>query len=357
MKGALEDADDRGGNERTAEFTQVRTNWEEKTMNWKITSLASALVLALCAGANAQDKFPSKPIRMVVPFAAGGSTDTTARIIGEGMSKVLGQPVVVENKPGGLGIIAIEEMARAEPDGYTLMMGSGMVNGATVAIHPDKFSIDYDKDVTVVGRVADIPAIYVATAKNFPVKNIEEFRAYAKENPGKVRYCSTGVGSALHIEMAIFMKKEGLDLVHVPYSDGNTSPDLINGDLHFCSLNIIQGRPLIADGLMTPIVITTNERHPEFPDVPTMKEIGLPELSANYWGALYAPAATPPEVINTLFDAISEAQALPEIKEKFLSNQMIPVVSDSLEDAKKWNEGELSRWRDNFAESGVKLEN
>src|SRR5690606_11239785 len=132
----------------------------------------------------------NKPIRMVVPFAAGGSTDTTARIIGEGMSKVLGQPVVVENKPGGLGIIAIEEMARSNPDGYTLMVGSGMINGATVAIHPDKFSINYDEDVRVVARVADVPAIYVATAQNFPPNNIEEFRAYAKENPNKVRYCS-----------------------------------------------------------------------------------------------------------------------------------------------------------------------
>ncbi|WP_170984303.1 Bug family tripartite tricarboxylate transporter substrate binding protein [Rhodoligotrophos defluvii] len=318
-------------------------------------ALCSALLLAVGISAASAENYPTKPIRMIVPFAAGGSTDTTARIIAEGMTEILGQPVVVENKPGGLGIVAIEEMARSKPDGYTVMMGSGMVNGATVAIHPGKFSIDYDKDVTVVSRVADVPAVYVATSKNFPPSNIEEFRKYAKENPGKVRYCSTGVGSALHIEMSIFMKKEGLDLVHVPYADGNTAPDLINGDLHFCSLNIIQARPLIKAGHMKPIVVTTNERLPDFPDTPTMKELGYPELSANYWGALYVPAATPPEVIDKLFNATVQAQAIPKVREKFLSNQMIPVVSKSLEEAKAWNASELERWRKNLAESGVQV--
>lgn len=322
-----------------------------------LSSISTALVLALgVAGAAAQD-YPTKPIRIVVPFAAGGSTDTTARIMGEGMSKVLGQPVVIENKPGGLGIIAIEEMARSAPDGYTLMMGSGMVNGATVAIHPDKFSIDYENDVRVVARVADVPAVYVATAQNFPPNNIEEFRAYAKANPGKVRYCSTGVGSALHIEMAIFMKTEGLDLVHVPYADGNTAPDLINGDLHFCSLNIIQGLPLIRDGKIKPIAITTDERHPELPDVPTMKEIGHPALSANYWGALYAPAETPQEIVEKLFEAVNKAHELPEIREKFLANQMIPVASNTLDEAKAWNQGELERWQKNYADSEIELPN
>jgi tripartite-type tricarboxylate transporter receptor subunit TctC len=315
------------------------------------------LITALAASAATAQDYPSKPVRMVVPFAAGGSTDTTARIIAEGMTKVLGQPVVVENKPGGLGIVAIETMARANPDGYTVMMGSGMVNGATVAIHPEKFSIDYDKDVTVVARVADVPAVYVATAKNFAPNNIEEFRAYAQANPGKVRYCSTGVGSALHVEMSIFMKKEGLDLVHVPYADGNTAPDLINGDLQFCSLNIIQARPLIKAGQLKPIIITTDERHPEFPDTPTMKELGLPELSANYWGALFAPSTTPPAVLAALFKATNDAHAMPEVKEKFLSNQMIPMSSASMDEAKAWAAGELERWRKNFAESGIKLEN
>ena len=211
-------------------------------------SAALAALVALGAVTASAQEFPTKPIRIVVPFAAGGATDTTTRIIAEGMQKILGQPVVVENKPGGLGIIAIEEMAKANPDGHTLMMGSGMINGAVVAVHPDKFSINYDRDVTVVGRVADVPAVYVATAKNFPVSNFAELIDYAKKNPGKVRYCSTGPGTALHIEMSIFEKKQGVKLVHVPYPTGQTAPDLINGDLHFCSLNIIQARPMTKAG-------------------------------------------------------------------------------------------------------------
>jgi tripartite-type tricarboxylate transporter receptor subunit TctC len=307
------------------------------------------------ASAVAQD-FPTKPIRIVVPFAAGGATDTTARIIGEGMQKILGQPVVVENKPGGLGIIAIEEMAKSTPDGYTLMMGSGMVNGAVVATQPKRFSINYDRDVTVVGRVADVPAVYVVTAKNFDVKSFKELIEYAKANPGKVRYCSTGPGTALHIEQTIFQQKQGVRFTHVPYPTGQTAPDLINGDLHFCSLNIIQARPMVAAGQIRPIIITTDSRLSDFPDTPTMTELGMPELNANYWGAMYAPAATPPAVLAKLLQAINRAQELPEVKERFRSNQMIPYVSPSIEDAKKWNASEVDRWRTNFKNSGLTVE-
>jgi tripartite-type tricarboxylate transporter receptor subunit TctC len=319
----------------------------------KLLASITTVGLALAAmGASAQD-FPAKPVRIVVPFAAGGATDTTARIIGEGMTKVLGQPVVVENKPGGLGIIAIEEMAKSNPDGYTLMMGSGMVNGAVVAVHPDKFSIDYDKDVTAVGRVADVPAVYVTTAKNFDVKSFDELIKYAKANPGKVRYCSTGPGTALHIEMTIFEKKQDVKLQHVPYPTGQTAPDLINGDLHFCSLNIIQARPMVRAGQIRPIIVTTDKRVADFPDTPTMAELGMPELNANYWGALFAPAKTPPAVLAKLHEAILKAHALPEVKEKFTTNQMIPYSSATIEDARKWNSGEVDRWRTNFKNSGL----
>lgn len=322
-------------------------------MKLRTAALATtALLLAGTVGAMAQD-YPNKPIRIVVPFAAGGATDTTARIIAEGMQKVSGQPVVVENKPGGLGIIAIETMAKAPADGYTLMMGSGMVNGAVVAVHPDKFSINYDKDVTAVSRVADVPAVYVTTAKNFDVKNIAELRAFAKANPGKVRYCSTGPGTALHIEATIFEKKEGIKMTHVPYPTGQTAPDLINGDLHFCSLNIIQARPMVKAGQIRPIIVTTDQRVPDFPDTPTMTELGHPELNANYWGAVFAPAGTPAPVLAKLHEIILKGGNLPEVKEKFLSNQMIPVASATLDDAKKWNSGEVDRWRKNFKDSGI----
>ena len=316
-------------------------------------SLVSIGLIALGVASASAQQFPAKPIRIVVPFAAGGATDTTARIIGEGMQKALGQPVVVDNKPGGLGIIAIEEMAKANPDGYTLMMGSGMVNGAVVAVHPGKFSINYDRDVTAVGRVADVPAVYVATAKNFNVSNFNELLAFAKANPGKIRYCSTGPGTALHIEMSIFEKKQGVKLTHVPYPTGQTAPDLINGDLHFCSLNIIQARPMVRAGQIKPIIVTTEKRLPDFPDTPTMAELGMPELNANYWGALFAPAATPPAVLSKLHEAISKAHGMSEVKEKFLSNQMIPYISPTIEDARKWNAGEVDRWRTNFKNSGI----
>jgi tripartite-type tricarboxylate transporter receptor subunit TctC len=318
--------------------------------------LAAIGFAALGAATAAAQDFPNKPIRIVVPFAAGGATDTTARIIGEGMQRVLGQPVIVDNKPGGLGIIAVEDMAKSPADGYTLMMGSGMVNGAVVAVHPRRFTINYDRDVAVVGRVADVPAVYVATSRNFNVSNFKELIDFAKANPGRVRYCSTGVGTALHIEMAIFQQKQGVRFTHVPYPTGQTAPDLINGDLHFCSLNIIQARPMVAAGQIKPIIVTTETRIADFPDTPTMAELGMPELNANYWGALFAPAATPPAVLAKLHDAINKAHALPEVRERFRSNQMIPYASPTIDDAKRWNAAEIERWRVNFRNSGITVD-
>ncbi|MCA0449189.1 MAG: tripartite tricarboxylate transporter substrate binding protein [Proteobacteria bacterium] len=180
--------------------------------------------------------------------------------------------------------------------------------------------------------------------------------AFAKANPGKVRYCSTGVGTALHIEMAIFQQKQGVRFTHVPYPTGQTAPDLINGDLHFCSLNIIQTRPMVAAGQIRPLIITTDARLPDFPDTPTMTELGMPELNANYWGALFAPSKTPPAVLAKLHEAINKAQEIPEVKERFRSNQMIPYISPTIEDAKKWNAAEIDRWRTNFKNSGITVE-
>ena len=169
-------------------------------MNRRAVLLASMLCLA--AGAvEAQDKYPSRPIKVVVPYAPGGAVDITARIVTEQMRQTLGQPFIIENKPGAFGILGLEEMARSKPDGYTLMFGNNNVNVITPILYPGKMKINVDKDVVAVARVADLPGFLIAATKNFPPATFAEFLAYARKNPGKVRYSSVGVGSFPHYDM------------------------------------------------------------------------------------------------------------------------------------------------------------
>src|SRR6476620_11302419 len=166
--------------------------------------LLSTLAFAVGGPASAQDKYPSKPVKILVPYAPGGGTDITARLFGDHMKNSLGQQFVVENKPGAFGILAIEEMARARPDGHTLMIGNVSTNAITPVLFPKKLSINYERDVVAVSRLVDVPAFLIATIKDFPPKTFAEFVAYAKQNPGKVRYGTVGVGSYPHFDMAVF---------------------------------------------------------------------------------------------------------------------------------------------------------
>jgi tripartite-type tricarboxylate transporter receptor subunit TctC len=175
--------------------------------------LTTLLLLVLALGgadATAQDKYPAKPVKVVVPFGPGSATDIVMRIVGEQMRLILGQPLLIENKPGAFGILAIEEMARSRPDGYTLQIGNPGTNVLTPIIYKKKFKIDYDKDVTLVTRLSEVPLVLGATTKDFPAKTYAEFIAYAKANPGKVRYASVGVGSNNHYDMEAFARWAGL---------------------------------------------------------------------------------------------------------------------------------------------------
>ena len=199
----------------------------------------SLVCLAAGAGfAQAQDKYPSKPIKIIVPYVPGGATDIVARILADQMGKSLGQSVIVENKPGAFGIIAIEDMVKAGADGYTLMIGNVSTNAISPIIYPQKFKIDYAKDVVPITNVVDIPAFLVATTKDFDAKSVPELIAYAKKNPGQVRYGTVGPGSYPHYDMAYFAKRAGdLDMIAIPNKAGATGVinDMLNrldpGDL------------------------------------------------------------------------------------------------------------------------------
>jgi tripartite-type tricarboxylate transporter receptor subunit TctC len=315
---------------------------------------AQSLLFALCVGlasaalpAAAQDKYPAKPVRIIVPYAPGGATDIVSRVLGEQLRVILGQPFVTENKPGAFGIVAIEEMARAKPDGYTLMIGNVSTNAITPVVFPKKFAIDYDKDVAPVARLVDIPEFLLVTTKDFPPKTIAEFVDHAKKNKGKVRYGSVGIGSYPHYDMAFFAAKAGLDMIHIPNKAGASGvvKDMAIGDVQAAFLNVASTAALIKAGQIRPLALVNEKRLPDYPDVPTMAEVGYAGVGTMAWQAMFAPGATPKEVIDTLNKAILEAMNAPNVKDAFNKQGFNIVPSASAEEARGWLRGEMEAWK------------
>ena len=226
----------------------------------------------------------------MVPFGAGSATDIVIRIVGEQMRHELGQQIVVENKPGAFGILAIEEMVRARPDGYTLQVGNPGTNMLTPVIYKDKFKIDYDKEVVMVTRLGEVPLVLCATNKDFAPKTYAEFIALAKANPGKVRYASVGVGSNNHYDTEAFAQWAGIKLVHIPNKGGGAAitNDVVSGDAHVALINAASSAGVVKGGLLKVLAVMAEERLPEYPDAPTLKELGYSSRQGPVVGALRA---------------------------------------------------------------------
>jgi tripartite-type tricarboxylate transporter receptor subunit TctC len=311
--------------------------------------LTTLLLLVLALGgadAAAQDKYPAKPVKVVVPFGPGSATDIVMRIVGEQMRPILGQPLLIENKPGAFGILAIEEMARSRPDGYTLQIGNPGTNVLTPIIYKKKFKIDYDKDVTLVTRLSEVPLVLGATTKDFPAKTYAEFIAYAKANPGKVRYASVGVGSNNHYDMEAFAQWAGLVLVHLPNKGGGAAitNDLVTGDAHVALLNAASSMGVVKAGQVRALAVMSDHRVPEYADVPTLMELGYPNAKG-LWSALYAPAATPRDVLEIVREAAVQALASEQVTTAFRQQMIRAVPSASLADAQAWNKAEVAYWK------------
>jgi tripartite-type tricarboxylate transporter receptor subunit TctC len=320
-------------------------------------SIALVLVLALAGTTSqAQDRYPSKPVKVVVPFGPGSATDIVMRIVGEQMRPVLGQPVVVENKPGAFGIIAIEEMARARPDGYTLQIGNPGTNALAPIVYRKKFKIDYEKEVIMVTRLSEVPLVLAATTKDFPPKTYAELIAYAKANPGKVRYASVGTGSNNHYDTEAFAKWAGIELTHLPNKGGGAAitNDLVTGDAHVALVNAASSTGVIKGGQVRALAVMSAERLPDYPDVPTLKELGYANAKG-LWSALYAPAATPRAVLETVHRAAVEALNSELVRSAFAKQMIKAVPSDSLEDAQAFDRAETAYWKKVTEEVKVEL--
>jgi tripartite-type tricarboxylate transporter receptor subunit TctC len=263
---------------------------------------------------------------------------------------------VIENKPGAFGIIAIEEMARAKPDGYTLMIGNVTTNGITPVLFPKKMSINYDKDVVAVARLLVTPNVLIVTTTNFKPRTMAEFLDHARKNPGKVRYASSGIASFPHFDTEILSKRAGLDMIHIPYKGGagEMVKGIVNGEVHVTLLSTPITLPQIKAGTVHPIAAVTDKRLEALPDVPTLAELGFAGVGTGNWSALFAPAGTPPDVVKMLHRAFTDA-----VNDKFVvdaagktGTYIFPA--NSPEETRTWLGDEMKKWRGVVSE--VKIE-
>lgn len=315
-------------------------------------------ILCLIAGpAVAQDKYPSKPVKILVPYAPGGATDITSRLFGEQLKNILGQQFVVESKPGAFGVIAIEEMARAKPDGYTLMVGNVSTNAITPVLFKDKFKINFDKEVISVSRLVFYPSFLIVSTKALDVKSTKDLIDHAKKNPGKVRYTSAGVGSFPHFDMEIFARRAGVDMVHIPNKSGAAGMinDLVVGDVHTAFINAASSAAMIKAGTLRPLAVLAEQRLAEYPDVPTLAEAGYPGVGTLHWQSMLAPAGTPKEVLATLHKAIVEAAKAPALIEAFKKQHVTIKPNASPEEAQTWLKSEIESWRKITSEVKVEM--
>jgi tripartite-type tricarboxylate transporter receptor subunit TctC len=318
--------------------------------------LSACVVTAFAvATAAAQEKFPNRPVKVIVPYGPGGATDITARIVADGFQKVTGQPMVVINKPGAYGLIAIEEVLHSAPDGYTVMVGNVSTNAITPVLFPKKLSTDYLKGMVAVSNLIDVPEfLVVTTADNFAPKTVAEFVDFAKKNPGKVRYGSVGVGSYPHYDMAYFAKKAGdLDMQHLPNKAGAAGmmQDILRGDIQAAYMNVASAAGQVQAGKIRPLMIVARERLADYKSVPTMKEAGYPDVGTIAWNGLFT---APAPVQQALFDAIQKTLKEPDTVDKLNKQNFSIVPSKSLAEAKTWLAGEMKHWE--TITSAVKIE-
>lgn len=300
--------------------------------------------LSLSAGA-ALAEYPEKPITLVVPYAAGGASDVVARTFGEAITRVSGQSVVVENRPGAGGVIAIEHVAGQRPDGYTVLVGNVTTNAITPVFMADKFSVDYSKAIKPVARLALVPALLVASADS-GITSLPDLIEKAQAAPKTLRYGSAGVGAYGHFDGVMLAEATGIEAIHVPSTSGaaGIGQSLLSGDTHFSWINVASGLPLVQEGRLVGLGVNTEERLEELPDVPTLAELGYPGHGSHNWQALFVPGGTPDEVVAALHRLIGEAAKQDLVQSTFKRQIILDGTLESTEATRQWIDEEIAHW-------------
>ncbi len=320
-----------------------------------------SIALSALPAAMAQSAWPSKPVKIVVPFAPGGTTDILARAIAPELSKAFGQSFIVENRAGAGGNVGADAVAKSPADGYTVLMGTVGTHGINKALYP---SLPFDpvKDFTPITLVAGVPNVMVMNAdkaQKLGINTVADFIKYAKANPGKLNMASSGNGTSIHLSGELFKSMSGTFMVHFPYrGSGPALLDMLGGSMDVMYDNLPSSIPHIKTGKLKALAVTSSQRSAALPDLPTMEQAGgasLKGYDASSWFGLLAPAGTPPEVVSRIQQEVAKSFAKPEIKEKLLAQGAIPGGNTPAEFA-KMIDFEIKKWALVVKNSGAKVD-
>jgi len=324
-------------------------------MTRTILRALGALAVAFAANVHAQAPYPNHPVRIVVPFPAGGTTDILARATAQKLTETLGQPFVVENRPGAAGNIGAEIVAKSPPDGYTMLMGTVGTHAINASLY-EKMPYDHVKDFVPVVLVAGVPNVLVVHP-SVPAKSVQELIAYAKANPGKLNFASSGSGTSIHLSGELFKTMTGVSMQHVPYKGSAPAlADLTGGQVQLMFDNLPSALPLIKAGKLRALAVTSLARASALPDVPTVAESGLPGFEASSWFGLLAPGGTPKDVITKVNAEVAKWLATPEAKEKLAAQGAIVASGLTPDDFTRHIASETTKWQKVVKDSGAKVE-
>ena len=323
-------------------------------MSFYKSLFAGGLAAGLLVAAQAQAAFPERPVTLVVPFAAGGSTDVVARVIAEKMSADLGQQVIVQNVAGAGGSLGAGNVARAEPDGYTILMGTVATHALNPLILKSK-PYDAEADFTPVSLLVLVPNVLVVNPE-LPAKSVEELLALLKAEPDKWSYASSGNGTPLHLSGELFKSMAGVTMEHIPYKgSGPALNDVLGNQVSIMFDNLPSSSAHIKAGTLKALAVTTAERAPSFPDVPTMAEAGLPGYETYTWNALFAPKDTPKDVVDRLNAAAVKAMADPGVAER-MKEFSATIVASSPDELATHVKAEVAKWTPVVKDANVQMD-
>ncbi|MCC7484771.1 MAG: tripartite tricarboxylate transporter substrate binding protein [Burkholderiales bacterium] len=326
----------------------------------RAATVSLALLAAFLAGpagmAAGAEKFPARPVRFIIPYAPGGATDITARQLQTRISEQWGQPVIVDNRPGASGNIALELAARSPADGYTLFVG----NVSTNAINETTFkalNVKPSRDLTGVTNLIQLPHLWVVNP-SVPAGTLKELVAYVKKSGAKLNYGSAGVGAYPHLDAVKFLKLAGIEMTHVPYKGGagQMIPAIMGNEVQFMFINMASSLPHIRTGRVKPLAITTRERRPELPNVPTTAESGFPGVGTNAWNGLFAPAGISKPLLNRVHADVVKVMTSPEMKASLAKVFMEVVVNKSPAEYQAFVLEEIKNWAKVVVENDIRIE-
>jgi tripartite-type tricarboxylate transporter receptor subunit TctC len=318
-----------------------------------LASIAAAGAIA-ATRARAQSKWPDHPVRIIVPYPAGGSTDVLSRILAERMKEIFGQPFVIENRPGAGGNIGIAAVTGSPPDGYTI--GAATIGHFAINQYLySKMPYDAERDMIPASLTWELPNVFVVATDHCPAKSVSEFIAWAKQK-GRITYGSPGVGTSPHLSGVMFVKQAGLDAVHVPFRGAaQTIPAMLAGDVNFAIDNLASYVPAISSGKMRALAVTSAQRWPTMADVPTMGEAGVKNFIVTSWAAFVLPAGTPRAIVDKIAGAMKKIAAEEDVQKRFLVGGA-RVLSSTPEGALAYAAKERALWKDVVAASGAKID-